>query len=244
MPEVGSSSTTTSDPPIRAMPTLCVCVCVCVCACVCVHACVLVNIDSPRAPTHTPQFPLLASRKCSSRNIFLADQLQILDHGLHFLTHCLAIPHPLEGEGGRGYLRLQSSNNKDTAVDSLNNKDIAEWVFWWALSHDRSYFPWYPNCNAILSHTLSRQKNLKCSSTVSRLNSTLCCGQMPRLWRIWSMLVRILKPLMVAEPDVGVKRPGGREGGRGGREGGEGGREGGRDGGRVEGDKLCFMNPN
>ena len=55
--------------------------------------------------------------------------------------------------------------------------------------------------------TFSLRKNLRCSLTVSRSNKMLCWGQTPRLLRIWSISVRILCPLIVADPPVGVYRP-------------------------------------
>ena len=55
--------------------------------------------------------------------------------------------------------------------------------------------------------TFSRRKKAKCSESVRRSNRILCCGQMPRLVRILSVSVRILYPLMVADPLVGENRP-------------------------------------
>lgn len=39
------------------------------------------------------------------------------------------------------------------------------------------------------------------------LKRTLYCGQMPRLERILSISVRISKPLIVADPEVGGNNP-------------------------------------
>ena len=55
--------------------------------------------------------------------------------------------------------------------------------------------------------TFSLRKNRRCSLTVSRSNKMLCWGQTPRLLRIWSISVRTLCPLIVADPPVGVYRP-------------------------------------
>ena len=55
MPDVGSSRTTTSEPPIRDMPTLCVyrlCVCVCVCVCVCMCRWVSWTSIAKQSTTH------------------------------------------------------------------------------------------------------------------------------------------------------------------------------------------------
>ena len=50
-------------------------------------------------------------------------------------------------------------------------------------------------------------KSLSCSYTVSRSNSTLCCGQIPRFWRICCILVLMSCPLIIAVPLVGVYIP-------------------------------------
>ena len=52
--------------------------------------------------------------------------------------------------------------------------------------------------------TLSLVKKLKCSETVKRSKRMLCWGQIPRLFLIWSISVRMLKPLIIASPLVGV----------------------------------------
>uniref|UniRef100_A0A1X7TTD6 Uncharacterized protein n=1 Tax=Amphimedon queenslandica TaxID=400682 RepID=A0A1X7TTD6_AMPQE len=55
--------------------------------------------------------------------------------------------------------------------------------------------------------TLSLAKKLKCSDTVSLSNRTLCCGQIPKLYRIKSISLTTSSPLIAALPSVGGYNP-------------------------------------